>query len=76
MKDIQDKLLNCQLKKSEIMYLYCLVKSNIDNTETDIKNIKAGKSTLIMSDSLLNDYIEYLERNKEIYYYLGELIEL
>lgn len=73
---MQDKILNVEMKKSDLLYLVCLIKSNIDTTEQDIKNIKDGKNALQMPDELLNDYMEYLEKNKQLYYYFGELIKL
>ena len=73
---MQDKILNIEMKKSDLLYLVCLIKSNIDTTEQDIKNIKDGKNALIMPDELLNDYMEYLEKNKQLYYYFGELVKL
>ena len=73
---MQDKILNVEMKKSDLLYLVCLIKSNIDTTEQDIKNIKDGKNSLVMPDELLNDYMNYLEKNKQLYYYFGELIEL
>ena len=74
--NVNDKILNVEIKKSELMYLVCLIKSNIDTTEQDINNIKNKKNSLDMPEDLLNDYMEYLERNKQLYYYFGELINL
>ena len=73
---MQDKILNVEMKKSDLLYLVCLIKSNIDTTEQDIKNIKDGKNALVMPDELLNDYMNYLEKNKQLYYYFGELVKL
>ena len=67
--NVNDKILNVEIKKSELMYLVCLIKSNIDTTEQDINNIKNKKNSLDMPVDLLNDYMEYLERNKQLYYY-------
>lgn len=73
---MQDKILNVEMKKSDLLYLVCLIKSNIDTTEQDINNIKNKKNNLDMPEDLLNDYMEYLEKNKQLYYYFGELVKL
>lgn len=73
---MEDKILNVEMKKSDLLYLVCLIKSNIDTTEQDIRNIKSGKNSLQMPEDLLNDYINYLDKNKQLYYYFGELVKL
>lgn len=72
----EDKILNVEIKKSELMYLVCLIKSNIDNTERDIENMRTCKNGDWMPCELLEDYIEYLDRNKQLYLYFGELMKL